>query len=101
MPFQGVEYEAGTIGYERVSEQCASCFYKSDRNFCPKAIIQPSSTEDIQMRISQLCIPAQNQLIKAVGSVMDPKKLEKITRWPIRHERLLGSILEHQGRAGV
>jgi hypothetical protein len=48
MAFHGVEYKAGTIGYKRVNEQYASSSYEGDRKFCPKAILQPSSTEDIQ-----------------------------------------------------
>jgi len=51
MAFQGVEFKAGTIGYKRVNEQYASSSYEGDRNFCPKAILQPSSTEDIQIVI--------------------------------------------------
>jgi FAD/FMN-containing dehydrogenase len=49
--FQGVEYKAGTIGYERVNERCASSSCKGDPNFCIKAILQPSSTEDNQIVI--------------------------------------------------
>ncbi|KAK8009655.1 hypothetical protein PG989_000588 [Apiospora arundinis] len=51
MAFQGVEYKAGTIGYKRVNEQYASSSYKKERNFCPRAILQPSSMEDIQVVI--------------------------------------------------
>jgi len=51
MAFQGVEYKPGTLGYKRVNEQYASSSYKDDRNFCPRAILQPSSIQDIQVVI--------------------------------------------------
>ncbi|KAJ1323236.1 FAD-binding protein [Microdochium nivale] len=49
--FQGVRYDAGSVGYKRVNDQYASSSYVGTRNFTPRAIFQPSSTEDIQLLI--------------------------------------------------
>lgn len=54
MAFQGVEYKPGSYGYKRVNEQYASSSYTTGadaRNFCPRAILVPSSIEDIQIVI--------------------------------------------------
>lgn len=49
--FQGLRFDPGSVGYNRVNEQYASSSYKGVRNFSPHAIFQPSSTGDIQVLI--------------------------------------------------